>query len=132
MSYWTILNGNEVVAWNLPSDDAPDAAANGGDAVVQQSGFLNPSEYRWIDGGWVQSPPVPASVLPLQIRKAIRQAGLKAAVDAYISTLDDEIIEEWEFALRIDRDHPLIASAATALEMTAAQVDELFILAATL
>ena len=132
MNYWTILNGGEVVAWNLPSEAEPDAVANGGDAVEMQSGFLNPSEHSRIGGEWVARPIVPASVLPLQIRKAIRQAGLKPAVDAYIATLDEEIIEEWEFALRIDRNHPLIAMAAAALEMTEEQVDDLFIQAAAL
>lgn len=76
-------------------------------------------------------PPVPASVTPLQMRKAIRQLGLKPSVDALIATLDEEIVEAWEYATEILRSNPLIAMAASALEMDAGQTDDLFRLAKT-
>ena len=76
--------------------------------------------------------PVPSSVSPLQIRKALRQMELKASIDAYIATQDDETQESWEYAVQIDRDNPLIAAAAAELEKTEAEIDDLFRLAATL
>ena len=75
---------------------------------------------------------VPASVSPLQMRKALRQMGLKAAVDAYISTLDEETVEEWEYALAIERGNPTLQTAISGLGWTEEQADDLFRLAASL
>jgi hypothetical protein len=75
---------------------------------------------------------VPVSVTPLQARKAIRLAGLKAAVDAYVSNLSEEQQEEWEYCVTVDRANGLVVSAAGALGMTDAQIDDLFRLAVTL
>lgn len=75
---------------------------------------------------------VPTSVTPLQARKALRQAGLKAQVDAYIATLSDEAQEEWEYCIAVERNNGLVSDAATALGMTEEQKDDLFRLAATL
>lgn len=75
--------------------------------------------------------PVPESVTPLQMRKALRHMGLKAAVDAYIFTLDEETVEEWEYALAIERGNPTLQTAITGLGWTEEQADTLFRLAAT-
>lgn len=76
--------------------------------------------------------PVPASVTPLQIRKALRHAGLKEAVDAMIANVPEEISEEWEYATTIDRHNPTLLAAAQGLGMSEEQVDDLFRLAATM
>ena len=76
--------------------------------------------------------PVPESVTPLQMRKALRQLGLKATVDAYIATLDEETVEEWECALAIERGNATLRTAITGLGWTNEQADDLFRLAATL
>lgn len=76
--------------------------------------------------------PVPASVSPLQIRRALRSAGLLTAVNAFVAAQDDEVQEAWEYATVILRDHQVIADGTTALEMTTEQVNDLFRLAATL
>lgn len=76
--------------------------------------------------------PVPDSVTPLQMRKALRQLGLKAAVDAYIATLPEEVGDEWEYALAIERTNPLLQAAIPALGMTSEQADDLFRLAGSL
>ena len=75
--------------------------------------------------------PVPANVTPLQMRKALRHLGLKAAVDAYIATLDEETIEEWEYALAIERGNPTLQTAISGMGWTEEQADDLFQLAAT-
>lgn len=90
-----------------------------------------------VDGVWtqtwaLQARPVPFSVTPLQIRKALRQVGLKAAVDSYLATLPEEVAEEWEYALEVRRDNPTLLAAADALGMTEAQADDLFRLAASM
>lgn len=76
--------------------------------------------------------PVPASVTPLQMRKALRQLGLKAMVDSYVATLDEEAVEEWEYALAIERGNATLQAAAAGLDMTDEQADDLFRLAASM
>jgi hypothetical protein len=80
------------------------------------------------------TPPIPvsSSVSPLQMRKALRQIGLKAQTDAYITTLDEEEQEAWEYATIIMIDDPFIEGARVALGMSEAQRDDLFKLAASL
>jgi len=75
---------------------------------------------------------VPDAVTPLQMRKALRAAGLRPQVDGYVATLSEEAREAWEYCVEIRRDDPFIASAADALGMTADQRDDLFRLAASL
>jgi hypothetical protein len=77
-------------------------------------------------------PPVPQAIYPLQARKALRAAGLFDAVQAHVASLSAEEQDEWEYALEIRRDHPVIVNGATALGLTKAQVDDLFRLGATL
>lgn len=76
--------------------------------------------------------PVPASVSPLQMRKALRVSGMKAAADAYAETLDEEAQEAWEYATAIMRNDPFIEGARLALGMSEQDADDLFILAASL
>ena len=76
--------------------------------------------------------PVTESVTPLQMRKALRHMGLKAAVDAYIGTLDEETVEEWEYALAIERGNPTLQTAISGMGWTEEQTDDLFRLAASM
>lgn len=77
----------------------------------------------------VPPPPIPTSVTPLQIRKAIRISGLKSQVDAYISALDEEVVEAWEYATMIERNNTFVLGAQEAFSMSDQQVDDLFVLA---
>jgi hypothetical protein len=87
---------------------------------------------------WPEQPPknggslVPDVVTPLQMRKALRHLSLKDSVDAYLASLPEEAVEEWEYATEIHRDNPFIESARLALNMSEAEADELFALAATM
>lgn len=76
--------------------------------------------------------PVSAALTPLQARRALRISGLKEAVESYVATLPEEAQETWDYALSIERDHPIITGGAAALGLTVAQVDDLFRLGATL
>lgn len=53
-------------------------------------------------------------------------------MDGYVSTVSEEKREAWEYALSIPRSHGLVVEAATAMDWTEAQTDDLFRLAATL
>lgn len=59
-------------------------------------------------------------------------AALRPAVEAAVAAADQEVQDAWHYATTIRRDHPLLASMATQLGLTEAQIDALFRAAATL
>lgn len=75
---------------------------------------------------------VPSTVTPRQFRRALSQAGLRASVEAAIAAADEETRDTWEYAVTIERGHPMLIAMATALDVTSEQLDDLFRLAATL
>ncbi len=79
-----------------------------------------------------QAPLVPVSVTPLQARRALRAAGILAAVTAAIDLADDDTKDAWEYAIEIRRDNVALNTVATGLGMTAQDIDALFIAAAQL
>lgn len=76
--------------------------------------------------------PIPFSVTPRQMRLALLQGGMMAQVNAYVANLPDVAKIEWEYATSVERTSPLIAAAAAGLGLDAGQVDNLFVLAASL
>jgi len=86
----------------------------------------------WDGAQWVVSalppPPVPESVPAHHLRRALREFGMLASVNAYMAALgdDDEMRESWEYAPYFRRDALGIESARVALGLTVAQVDGLF------
>lgn len=75
---------------------------------------------------------VPEAVTPRQARLALLSAGLLEAVEAAFQHLPPSARIEWDYALQVRRDSPLIAALAPELGLTDEQVDELFIEAARL
>ena len=75
---------------------------------------------------------VPRQVTPLQARRALRAAGLLDQINAYVATQDADAQDAWEYATVIERNNPIIASAAAALGMTGEQIDGLFVAASKL
>jgi hypothetical protein len=90
--------------------------------VVRRSWTLEPAP----------PPSVPASVTPLQIRRALLAQGLLDDVQAFVEASSLETRMAWEYAIQIDRDNELISAAATAIGATDEEVDDLFRLAASL
>ena len=80
----------------------------------------------------LQIEPVPDRVTPLQMRRALTQAGLRAQVETYVYTLDQDAQDAWEYATEIRRDSSFIAAGAIALDLSSEQLDELFRTAAAL
>lgn len=76
--------------------------------------------------------PVPQVVEMRQARRALARAGLLSLVDALVKTLDEEMQVEWEFALTVRMDHPIVALAKSSLGLTDEQIDDLFIVASKL
>lgn len=75
---------------------------------------------------WRQS----AVVTPFQGRMALADAGLLANVETAVAAGDEKTKVAWEYALEWRRTSPLIATLATALNLTETQVDDLFTSAA--
>lgn len=67
-----------------------------------------------------------------QARLALKQQGLLATVQSNIDALPEESQIEWEYAARVERKSPLVASLGAALGLTETQLDDLFKLAITL
>ena len=87
----------------------------------------------WQQSQPVEAPPVPVpeSVTPRQIRWALNAAGLRATVEGAIASADQNTKDAWEFSNEVRRDNPLVTGLAAALGMSAAQLDDLFRLAAS-
>lgn len=94
---------------------------------------------EWVEQGnepeviqYVAPAPVPQEVTPRQIRLALNAMGLRDAIEAAVAAGSRDLQDTWEFSTVIERANPLIAGMAAALGMSEAQVDALFVLAATL
>lgn len=91
-------------------------------------------------GNTPDAPPVvpptpPHSVTMRQARLALLEAGQLSAINAAIAGMPNpqrEAVQiEWEFAATVDRDSAFLQGLAQVLGMTEAQLDALFLLAAS-
>jgi len=71
---------------------------------------------------WRQS----ASCTPFQGRMALADAGLLSDVETAVAAADEKTRVAWEYALLWQRTSPMIAALAGALQMSEAQIDDLF------
>lgn len=78
---------------------------------------------------------VPAQVTALQARRALRASGLLPAVTAAVAAAADgnpDAADAFEYALTWQRDDSWIATLGPALNLTSADIDNLFIQASAL
>jgi hypothetical protein len=78
-----------------------------------------------------QLPVVPEEVTMYQARRALAAAGLLAAVEAAISAAGTVAQIEWDTKNLVHRSYGMVSDMGQALGMTDAQLDALFISAAT-
>lgn len=116
---------------NFPATDQhPDAvryfvggkwvdAIDGEPTEADLSAFLNP-------------PKIITVVTMRQARLALLAVGKLAAVESAIQQAGDAAKIEWEYAQELRRDHPLVSAMGSALGLSAAELDQLFVQAATL
>lgn len=121
--HW-IFTAAELPEWNNDQVPAVDVTGN-----VPSVGDL------W-DGAVFSSPPPPPPVVltctPWQMRKALNNLGLRAAVESYVATADQTTKDGWEFATEFREDDAFVTAAQAALGMTDADRTNLFQLAVTL
>lgn len=79
---------------------------------------------------------VPNQITPLQAKTVLLNHNLLDTVSTYIENLNGVDGKKtqlaWEFASSFDRDHPLITTIGSALNLTSEQIDDLFIEASKL
>ncbi len=99
------------------------------DAEVLQRPDYN---HAWNGFAWIYTPPAVSSVSRRQGRLALSQAGLLAALEAWIAA-QPVVTQIWyQDTSTFDAANPIVMQAATALGWNAAQLSALFTLAATL
>lgn len=125
----------------MPNYKTPDGSLavwvdDGSDPADYGNGLIPCSDAEAAAIMAARTPSVPASVSMRQARLALLGAGLLSSVDAAIAALPSPAKEaaqiEWDYASEVQRDNALIASLASGLGLTEAQIDDLFITAATL
>lgn len=83
-----------------------------------------------------QPPAIPQFVTMRQARLALHAAGLLSSVNAAIASMDEPAktaaLIDWEYASVVERNAGLVPAMAAALGMSDADIDDLFITAATL
>ncbi len=77
------------------------------------------------------TPPVPLTVTPVGMRKALRELNIYAAFVAAVDTLPPEIKDAWEYSIEYQRNDATISAVTTALGYTSAFVDSIYRKAAT-
>ena len=135
-------------AWNVVPDFRTTVLYSTVDGTLVQVAGLGPQPpstteiprpspvHVWSGADWEVDPAleaaarVPASVTPLQARRALLAAGLLDAVEAAIEGADPETKLAWQYATAVERQSPFTLTLAAALNLTDAQVDDLFVNAA--
>lgn len=87
--------------------------------------------HTWNGSTWVAAPPpVPAVVTMRQARLALLGAGLLTQVNDAVAGLPgaqgDAARITWEFSSEVRRDDALVSSLAAVLNLSSAQLDQLF------
>ena len=67
-----------------------------------------------------------STISPRQIRQVLTAAGLRAQVEAAISSGDQDLKDWWMFSTAFEREHPVLVSMAQALGLSPEQVEDLF------
>lgn len=105
-------------------------------AWIACSPNVTPQTHRYENGSFVELPAPPATpvvvpqvVTPRQARIALLNAGLLDAVDAAVTASPRSVQIDWEYAIEIRRDNPVIAAMAAQLNLSPAEIDGLFIAA---
>ena len=118
------------VLWDERIDGPMPVITLGG--MTRIDGVLTYSQARADEHIAASRPPVPAQVTMRQARLALLGAGLLDAVQTAITSAGPAAKIEWEYAAEVQRSSGLVPAMATALGMTAAQIDALFIAAAAI
>lgn len=132
----------------LEIEKRPDPSYDYATQTLEYRAFLDLPNFKWIEETYVRDlsqeeidqrlPHPPDTCTPRQLRIALIQTGISlSAIEAQIDAIPDAIQKEiaraeWEYALKIKKEHPLVRMIAASLNLTEQQVTDIFILAVTL
>jgi hypothetical protein len=125
-----------IIQDNRIAGTATDSYNEPGASIDAPEGFdINRmGEYEYVDGMVaIPAPGIPQSVTMRQARLALLQGGLLQSITDNIAAGTDEPMKiEWSYATTVDRDWTSLVALATSMGLTDTQLDDLFVLAATL
>jgi hypothetical protein len=126
----------------------PNPAYDYATQTLEYRAYADLNNLKWVQENYIRNltqeeieqryPKGPNSCTPRQLRIALIQTGIQlSTIQGFIDGISDPIqkeiaIAEWEYALEIRKDHPLVAMIASNLNLTQQQVDDIFILAVDL
>jgi len=92
---------------------------------------------KWLEAGNTPEPADPVVVPPIvvsprQIRQALNAMYLRSRVEAAVSAGNQDLKDWWEFATQFEENHPMVKGMAQQLEVSDAELHNLFVLASTL
>lgn len=132
----------------LEIEKRPDPPYDGATQTVEYRSFADLPNLKWIEESYIRNlsqeeidqrvPQPPDTCTPRQLRIALIQTGISPSIiDAQIDGISDPVQKEisraeWEYALEIKKEHPLVGMIAASLNLTEQQVTDIFILAVTL
>ena len=126
----------------------PDPSYDPANQTLEYRTYADIDGRRWVQETYArdlsedekaQRIPRPPNVCsPRQLRLSLIQSGISiSTLEAQLNSIPDPVqreiaLVEWEYALEIQREHPLVSNLAAALSLSEKQVDDIFILANTL
>lgn len=132
----------------LEIEKRPDPSYDYATQTLESRAFADLVNFKWVQESYIRDltqqeidqrkPKLPDTCSPRQLRIALIQNGISpSVVDAQIDGISDPVQKEiasaeWEYALEIKKEHPLVGMIATSLNLTEQQVDDIFVLAVTL
>jgi hypothetical protein len=69
---------------------------------------------------------VPLNVTAAQARLVLNATGLRFSVESAIAASSQDVKDYWEYSAVIERNHPVLLSIATTLDLSSEQLDTLF------
>lgn len=132
----------------LEIEKRPDPTYDYATQTLEYRAFADLNNFKWIEENYVRDlsqqeidqrlPKPPDTCTPRQLRIALIQTGISlSTIEAQIDAIQDPIQKEiaraeWEYALEIKKEHPLVGMIAAALNLTEQQINDIFVLAVTL
>jgi hypothetical protein len=132
----------------LEIENRPDPVYNTATQTLEGRSFADLANFKWVNETYVRNltqqeidqrlPQPPDACTPRQLRIALIQTGISPSViDAQIEAIPDPVQKEiasaeWEYALEIKKEHPLVAMMAVNLNLSEQQVNDIFSVAVTL
>jgi hypothetical protein len=132
----------------LEIENRPDPTYDLQTQTLENRSFADLPNFKWINETYVRNltqeeierrlPQPPDACTPRQLRIALIQTGISpSTIDAQIQAISDPTQKEiayaeWEYALEIKKEHPLVTMMAVNLNLTEQQVNDIFTLAVTL